>query len=333
VSGSFTGGAVLLLVGLAFVPSVFSAYAVQQLTALFILVVLAVMWNALAGYGGLVSVGQQAYIGLGAYATIWLANRDVEPYTAMVLATLFAGLVSVPVSLLVLRLRGGAFAIATWVVAEVFAIVVALDESLGAGTGKSLIELNRYTFDQRRAYTYWFALAAMAASLGVVLFLLRSRLGLSLQAIRDDEEAAASVGVRVGVAKRILYFVAAIGCGAAGALTLANTLFIQPNSIFGVQYSAYMIFMVLVGGLGTFEGPILGAIVLFLIQDWFGDEGVWYLVGLGASAIVFALLLPRGVWGTIVDRFGLELIPVGYRVRGLAALRKPEPAPAAKEPT
>jgi branched-chain amino acid transport system permease protein len=94
-----------------------------------------------------------------------------------------------------------------------------------------------------------------------------------------------------------------------------------------------MIFMVLVGGLGTFEGPILGAIVLFLIQDWFGDEGVWYLVGLGASAIVFALLLPRGVWGTIVDRFGLELIPVGYRVRGLAALRKPEPAPAAKEPT
>jgi len=82
-----------------------------------------------------------------------------------------------------------------------------------------------------------------------------------------------------------------------------------------VQWTAYMIFMVLVGGLGTFEGPIIGAIVFFLIQDRFGDQGVWYLVGLGGAAIFFALFLARGVWGTVVDRFGIKLLPVGYRLR------------------
>jgi branched-chain amino acid transport system permease protein len=91
-------------------------------------------------------------------------------------------------------------------------------------------------------------------------------------------------------------------------------LFIDPSSIFSVQWSAYMIFMVLVGGLGTFEGPILGAILLFAIQTIFTQGGPWYLVGLGATATLFALALPRGLWGTIEERLGLQLLPVGYRV-------------------
>jgi branched-chain amino acid transport system permease protein len=109
--------------------------------------------------------------------------------------------------------------------------------------------------------------------------------------------------------------VAAAGCGAAGAMTLANTVFVEPTSIFSVQWTAYMIFMVLVGGLGTFEGPIIGALVLFVIQNQFSDSGVWYLVGLGATAMVFALFLPQGVWGFCEQRLGLQLMPVGYRLR------------------
>jgi len=120
-------------------------------------------------------------------------------------------------------------------------------------------------------------------------------------------------------AKRILFILAAIGCGAAGALTLANTLFLQTQSVFGVQWSAYMIFMVLVGGIGTVEGPIIGAIVFYLIQNRFADYGAWYLVGLGTVAIVFALFLPRGLWGTVESRFSVRLLPVGY------VLRKVEP--------
>lgn len=315
LSRVFAVGASLLVAGLVFVPLLGDANVTQKLTALFILLMISTMWNALAGYGGLVSVGQQAYIGVGAYGTIWMTHHGVAPYPAMFLAILVSGAVAVVFSFLLLRLKAGQFAIATWVVAAVFSVVVSLDKGLGAGTGISLIELNQYTAEQRQAYTYWFALGALAALLLGLFFLLRSRMGATLQAIRDDEDAAASVGVRVMLGKRVLYVFAGLGFGAAGAMTLANTTFIQPASAFAVGWTAFAIFMVLAGGLGTFEGPIIGAVLLFLIQDWFADLGVWYMIGLGSVAILLALLLPRGLWGTIEGRTGIQLIPVGYRVR------------------
>jgi branched-chain amino acid transport system permease protein len=320
LSISFTGAFGGLAVALIFVPVLLSSNSTAKMTSLLILMILATMWNALAGYGGLVSVGQQAFIGLGAYGTIWLVHHNLKPYEAMVVAALACGAISIPLSFVVLRFSGAQFAIGMWVVAEAAAILVSFDGSLGAGTGTSLIELNQYSPHQRQQYTYWLTLGFAAVFLVLVFLLLRSRLGASLQAIRDDEEAAASLGVRVVAGKRFLFVVAAVGCGAAGAMTLANTLFIEPSSIFGVDWTAYMIFMVLVGGLGTFEGPIIGAIVLFLIQNEFGDNGVWYLVGLGAAAIGFALLLPRGIWGTVQERFGFRLMPVGYRLRRLSAM-------------
>ena len=131
---------------------------------------------------------------------------------------------------------------------------------------------------------------------------------------RTAAEAAAALGVRVGPLKFLLYVLAGFGCGAAGALTLANTLFIQPRSIFGVQWSAYMIFMVLVGGLGTFEGPLIGALLFFTIQYEFADLGAWYLIGLGLVAVAFALFLPRGAWGLLNRRAHIRLLPVGYRL-------------------
>jgi branched-chain amino acid transport system permease protein len=148
--------------------------------------------------------------------------------------------------------------------------------------------------------------------------LLRSRLGGSLQAIRDDEEAAASVGVRVLLGKGILFVVAGAGCAAAGTIILAwqlSVLPLGPNSVFGINWTARMIFMVLVGGLGTFEGPIIGAVVLYLLQTYVSVSGVWYFVMLGGVAIGFALLLPRGIWGTVQERFNVQLLPVGYRLR------------------
>ena len=318
LSTVFTGGFGAVIVALVFVPAL-SAGVVQNMTGLLILVLMASMWNALAGYGGLVSVGQQAYIGLGAYATVWLCNHSVDPFIAMIMATAFSGLVSIPLSFLLLRFRGAQFAIGTWVIAEALAIWVSFDTALGAGTGTSLIQIDAYATTPREHYIYWLALGMTVFFLGALFLLLRSRLGSSLQAIRDDEDAAASVGVRVMAGKRILFMLAAAGAGGAGALTLANTLFIEPTGIFSVNYTALMIFMVLVGGLGTFEGPILGAIILYFVQHQFGNDGVWYFVGLGGAAMLFALLLPRGVWGTLEERTGLRFMPLGYRLRGVAA--------------
>lgn len=303
-----------LLLGMFAVPMLFTSGSVQQLTTLLLFVIMAVMWNALAGYGGMISVGQQAFIGFGAYATIWLTQRSVPVFAAIALAAVLSAVLATGVAALVLRLNGGQFAVATWVIAEALSLLVVLDHGLGGGTGVSLQGLNHYDPAMRRAYVYWLTLAVLVVLLAALFLILRTRTGAALQAIRDDPIAASSLGVKVTPLKLALFVLAGAGCGAVGALTLANTLFIQPQSIFGVQFSAYMIFMVLVGGLGSFEGPIIGAVVFFVVQQQFADQGAWYLIGLGAIAIFFALFLPRGLWNALGDRHHLRLLPVGYRL-------------------
>ena len=311
---------VAVIVGLALVllltgPAFMQVTMLDKLTVLFIYISLAAMWNALAGYGGMISAGQQAFFGLGGYLTIRLSEWGVEPYLALVVAALLAGVLALPISTIVLRLRAGEFAIGMWVIAEVLRLLVNLDPIIQGDTGRSLIALSSFDAAERREITYWIALASMTVMLGVIFTLLRSRLGSSIQAIRDNEEAAASVGVRVLFAKRVIFVIAGIGCALAGALWLATFTTFQPRSFFGIQWSAYMIFMVLVGGIGRFEGPILGAIIFFLIETWFSAAGVWYLIILGLTALLFSLFLPKGIWGYIEDRFHLLLLPVGYRLQ------------------
>lgn len=305
----------LMLAGLVFVPFIAGANAIDKLTTLFVYIIIAAMWNALAGYAGLVSVGQQAFFGIGAYFAIQLSVNGVPAYPALLLGAVAAAVTAVPISYFMLKLRGGEFSIGMWVVAEALHLLVNQDKLIQGETGTSMIALNAFSHADRLAYNYWLALGSAVVLLGSVFVLLRSPFGASLQAIRDDEEAAKSVGVRVHAAKRTIFILAAFGCAVAGVVWLATSVTFQPKTNFGVQWTAYMILMVLVGGLGTFEGPILGAILFFIIQDQFGEHGVWYLAGLGAIAIFFALFLPRGIWGGIEERFGIRLMPVGYRLR------------------
>ncbi len=121
--------------------------------------------------------------------------------------------------------------------------------------------------------------------------------------------------MRVATTKRIIFVFAAAGAAIAGALWLATAISFQPKTYFSVQWTSYMIFMVLVGGLGTFEGAIIGAVIFFVIEALFGDAGVWYLIGLGAVALVFSLFVPRGLYGSLSHRTGLQLLPVGYWLR------------------
>src|SRR6185312_12978115 len=246
---------------------------VDRLTTLFIYGILALMWNALAGYAGLVSIGQQAFFGLGAYAAVRLANAGISVYPALLLGAVLVAVVSLPISAFMLRLRAGEFAIGMWVVAELAHLLVNLDTLINGETGTSLIELQRYAAHDRRLYTYWAALATMVALGWLVYLMLRGRLGSAAQAIRDNEEAADSIGVRVLASKRLIFVLSAFGCAAAGALWVAAQITFQPKAYFSVQWSAYMIFMVLVGGIGTYEGPILGAILFFTVEALFAATG------------------------------------------------------------
>ena len=294
--------AAVILAALAIGPAIFSANAVDKLTTLFIYVILALMWNALVGFCGLVSIGQQAFFGLGAYAAVRLADFGVSVYPSLFIGALIVGALSWPLSLLMLRLKGGEFAIGMWVVSELAHLLVNLDTLVRGETGTSLIELNAYATGSRRALTYWCALDRDGR-------IARDRLSRSCAArsARRSRRFATmrrrpnSIGVRVARAKRLVFMLAAFGAALAGALWVATALTFQPKAYFSPLWTAYMIFMALVGGLGTFEGAILGAVVFFAIETWFGDMGVWYLVGLGATALVFALLFPRGFWGWVED--------------------------------
>jgi branched-chain amino acid transport system permease protein len=309
------GPGVVGLAVLAYLPYLVGPNSTTTLVSFFIYLTLGMTWNLLAGYAGLVSVGQQAYIGIGAYATLWLAQHGVEPFVALPIAAVFCAVVAFPLSWLVFRLRGGYFAIGTWVVAEVLALLTIRDASLGGGTGTNVPGLDGFDPVVLGAITYWAALAVAVVTLAGCYLVLRSRVGLALTAVRDDETAARAVGVLVPRAKRIVYLVAALGAGAAGALLAINQLNVQPNNVYGVQWSAYMIFVVLIGGIGTLEGPIIGTVVFFVLQQTLADRGAWYLIILGSLAVVMAVWVRRGLWG-LLDRWGLRLFPVGYRLIG-----------------
>ena len=250
---------------------------------------------------------------LGAYGVLWLAQHGVEPFVALPIAAVVCAVLAIPISFLVFRLRGGYFAIGTWAVAEVLALLTIRDSALGGGTGTNVPGLGGFDPLVLGAYTYWAALAVAVISLVGSYFLLRTRVGLALTAVRDDEIAARNVGVRVSAAKRIVYLAAAVGAGGAGALLAISQLNVEPKNVYGVQWSAYMIFVVLIGGIGTLEGPILGTIVFFVLQRTLASQGAWYLIIVGSVAVVMAVWVRKGLWG-IAERFGLRLFPTGYHV-------------------
>ncbi len=280
------------------------------------LLVLAQMWNLLAGYAGLVSIGQQAFVGLGGYALIVLADDvGVNPFLAVPLAGLVAAVLALPTAALVFRFRDAYFAVGTWAVAEVYRLLVANTDVLGRGTGRTLKAVFPLARETRELVTYAIAIAVGVAAVVAVYLYLRSRLGLGLMAVRDSEPASASLGVAVFRTKLAVYVIAAFGTGTTGALLYLNLLRISPDAAFSINWTAYTIFIVVIGGLGTLEGPIVGTIVFFLLRQLLADYGAWYMILLGVLAVVAMMRFPQGLWGLVAERWDLQFFPVQRRVQ------------------
>jgi len=174
----------------------------------------------------------------------------------------------------------------------------------------------------REFLIYWLALALAVIVLAAIVLLLRSRYGLALTAIRDNELAARSNGIDVTRTKLVVYVLTAFGTAMVGALIFLQKLRISPDTAFSVNdWTAFVIFITVIGGIGRVEGPIIGTIVFFLLRQTLADLGSLYLLMLGAVAIAVMLLAPKGIWGFLAGRFGWQLLPLERRLRFAADAR------------
>ena len=333
-----------LVAALVVLPAFADRRLVQDLFFVLTMLVLAQSWNLLAGYAGLLSVGQQAFVGLGGYALFGLTiMAGVDPALAVVLSGLIAGVVAVPTAFIVFRLQGAYFAIGTWVVAETMRLVLAQVKQLGGGTGTSLppavtsamvgLDGVRRLFDVRGSaardvLAYWMALTLAVLTMGAIYTLLRSRRGLALAAIRDSELAAESCGVNAFRTKFFVYVMTAILTGSAGALIYLQKARISPDAAFSLlDWTADVIVIVVIGGIGTLEGPILGVLMFYALQTYFAATGTWYLMLLGGLAIAMMLFAPRGLWGLLSERFDVEVFALR---RTLLTSAAPDQDPGAR---
>ena len=308
-------GGALVLVG-ASMPFWAEAAWLREFVEIAAYFIFAMMWNLLAGYGGMVSVGQQAYFGIGGYAMLVMGNfLGINPFVAIPLAALVAAALSVPISWIAFRLQGGYFSIGTWVIAEVVRLTVANIPLVGGGSGTSLTALRGISRTIRQYTTFWVALACVTAAVALIYLFLRSKEGLALLAIRDSEVAAESQGIAVQRMKLAVYVVAALGCGLAGALYFVSNLRISPDAAFGVNWTAFAIFIIMIGGIGRIEGALAGALVFWALNKFLSDYGTWYQLGLGLLAVLMTLGLRQGLAGFIEEKLRFELLPIQRRLK------------------
>lgn len=303
--GPWLGAAALA--GLLLLPAALTSYAVTVFIFIFFYGYLGQAWNLLGGYAGQLSAGHAAFVGVGAYATTLLSlHWGVSPWLGMVAGGVLAAALGAVIGGLGFRfgLRGFYFVLLTVAFAEVCRIVALNTELTGGALGLYITFTGdpwQLQFQDNRAY-YYVALALMLVATGIVVLIERSRLGASLLALREDEEAAEALGVDTFRCKLAAIVLSAFLTGVGGAF-YANYLFsLQPNAVFGIPLSVDILIRAVVGGAGTWPGPLLGSLILSplaeLARIYFARPG-WtgvHLVVYGLLLIGVVLFVPQGAY-------------------------------------
>lgn len=303
--------AVLTLLALAAMPWWASTGTIRSVLILCCYIAVAQMWNLLAGYAGLVSVGQHAFMGASGYALFVLAQTyGINPFMAVFLSLLVPAVLAVPMYLLLHRLDGPYFAIGTWVLAEVFRLIASNLPLVNSGAGMSLRVMKDYSLFERNVAMSLLCTMMLIVTLGGSYWLLRSRFGLALIAMRDNPIAAASQGVNVAKLRFLVYVGSAVGCGLAGAIYFMAQLRITPGSAFDPMWTNIVIFIVMIGGIGSIEGVLIGSLIYFIADRWFGEYGATYFVVLGLMTLLVALYARSGIWGLASKRWDAPWFPI-----------------------
>jgi branched-chain amino acid transport system permease protein len=313
-------GVLVALVALAAAPYWAGTQDLQLMSELFGYVMLASLWNLLAGYAGLVSIGQQAFVGIGGYVLFSFAiTAGANPLWSYPLAGLIGAVVAVPSAALLFRLRGAYFAIGSWVLADTLKLIFSQVSALGSGSGTSLpvsvILMLGHRPGPRESVIYWSAFMLLVLVMGIIVWLLRSRYGLALTAVRDNEVAARSSGIEVERVKLLVYVFAGFATSMVGVLIFLQKLRISPDAAFSVDdWTGLVIFMAVIGGVGSVEGPVIGAVLFFVFRQELYNLGTTYLMLLGLLAIIVMLRMPKGIWGWASQHFGWRVLPLRQHV-------------------
>jgi branched-chain amino acid transport system permease protein len=298
LNGRWVGAMLVTFVLLA--PLMINDYYQSFLLQVFMVIALAQAWNLISGMTGYVSFGHAAFFGVGAYAGALILTWGFPWWLAVIKGAGIAALLAVPLGFLTLRLRGPYFAIAMLGLNEVGRIVATLWVSVThGGSGLTLSPELLPSLDVK--YFTMFGLA-LAATL-LVAWIHRSRFGLELRAIREDEEAAEMVGVNTTLNKVIAFVLSAVIPGAVGAVYVMYTSYLNPASAFDNARNIEMIVVVLFGGSGTVWGPILGAGTVMVLREilWAQFPSA-HLAALGVLLLVVVLYLPGGLISILRDR-------------------------------
>jgi branched-chain amino acid transport system permease protein len=305
---------VLVLAALALalvVPAVVTLpYPRDVLIRIFLFAALAQAWNILAGYCGQISLGHAIFFGTGAYTSGLFVARDVgSPWLAMLVGAGIAVILSQLIGAPVFRLRGHYFAIATIAVGEIVHILAVNWEFIGAARGlyipvKRPDSFVNFQFHQSKAVYYYIVLGLLVLGLGVTRLIERSRLGYYFRAVREEQDAAASLGVRVARTKRVAFAVSAALTAACGTFYAQYVLFIDPESVFPLSLSILICLIAVLGGVGTLWGPLVGAAVLIPLGEitriYLGGTGkALDLVIYGALIMVISVVQPAGLVGVV----------------------------------
>ncbi len=296
-----------VLAALALLPAVLGSYAVTVCILIFLYAYLGQAWNILGGYGGQLSAGHAAFVGVGGYTTTLLAMHwGLSPWGGMFVGGALAAGLGAIIGGLAFRfgLRGFYFVLLTVAFAEVCRIVVLNTDALGGALGLYITFTGdpwQLQFGDNRGY-YYVALGLAAGATGVAALVERGRLGAYLVAVREDEEAAEALGVDTFRVKLAAIVLSAFLTGLGGAFYASYLFSLQPNAVFGIPLSVDIIIRPVVGGAGTVMGPLLGAVILAPLAEVaraYVARGGWaglHLVVYGLLLIAVVLFLPRGAY-------------------------------------
>jgi branched-chain amino acid transport system permease protein len=294
------GIGIALVLPLAAVPEmVANDYQLRVATLVLMYMGLATSWNLFSGFTGYPSFGHAAFFGVGAYTTgLGTVRYGLSIWAALALSFLLVGLLALVIGLLTLRLKGHYFAIATLGIAEAILALANWGKSYTKGTFGFALPLS--VTDASYATQYRVMLACLVAVVGVALLILWSKLGARLLAVREDEIAAESLGVNTAAIKIATLGVSGAFTGLFGGVFTWVLGFLTPDSVFASRIGLEMVVMVIVGGMGTVLGPLIGAIGFYLVPELLiGDRSEMYLVWIGVALVLTVLFLRRGIIGTL----------------------------------